>query len=792
MKTNYRFYINENIKLILQPHDNLLAIFGIILGIFLLVFPLISFLSSDPFYWNATRPQFIHGLIELLILIVFCWWALSSPKKNIAYLVFGIIVLVYSRRHAIDLAIAINLLYLEGFLAFGTVINRLLLHQELDSTIFRRSTSLVLLFITGLMTWSAIMWIAGLIGFGTLPIVQTLTVIILGISLLLTNRHDRFIYHIYRFSLKLTGWSSLFTAILITITLGLFARTNVVMHYDSLWYGLRLDRVFFGEGTPFDSLGLSAVVYYYPKLYEMILSPMSTFGDFSILLGVSILFWVILLIAIYSLLSQINLNLQEKIIATSVIGTIPVILNMAIATKGEIIETLFLIMAMGQLISFYETQQNLQYSSNLKSAGTNVLLFLGFLLLAFSTRPSNLIYVIYLIILFIIVAITGRLRNFFIKNQTGNFSSTDTDNVIFSWYFFFIILISTTLIQYRTFSQIGVFYVAPEQVLKFQSYFGLIPNFPFGKLPEWPSTEQLIGLSIPSVLNVLAKIILYPANLGNIRIAWVSNVWVWLLVMAIANRTFQKDSKLLALDSGIIAGLSIMGSIFLVFLIMLYAKSKGGDGNYYIGATVSLIILGFYIGRHIISKTPFIVVLLLFVLCNFTISFFSAGWATGTKSFDLNFRRSPFDQSSQTMERLSQVNLSEIANFLADEPNAVRVIGFTPQPVSFLLPKRYEPIQNLAWSIPWIFNSADSFIDYLRLAKIQFIVLPKNIDTAFYSSKLNNRNTEFKKTWSNSDFKKLWDTIEKSNNYYLLNKQFDTTEYEIWRFNDLSIKKTRD
>nr|MBZ4202308.1 hypothetical protein [Methylovulum sp.] len=436
------FHTDEQSITLTLSKNNLFAIVGFFLGIIFIAVPIIGFLTNSGFYGNATSLRFIHGLIELSFLMIFCWWALISKYKFIAKFIFGVLVLAYLRRHAIDLAITIDLLYIEGFLAFGVIINRFALHKGFDFADSRRSITLILLFTTGLMTWSTIVWTVGLIKIGTLPVVQCLTVFILGISLLLTDWRDRFVYHTYSFIRNMSGWSNaFFMAILITTVLGLFARTNVVADFDSIWYGLRLNDNFFGDGaTPFDSLNLSTFVYYYPKLYEMILSPMSNIGDFSTILGVSVFFWILLLVASYGFLIQFGFDLQKRIIVVSVIGTIPAILNMSTSTKGELIQALFFVMAIDQLVSFYKSQKINQGQKNhiIKSNISIILLFFSFMLLTISTRPSSLIYVALITILFILVVIKNFLGMKTIVMNDSLSSNGNKSDLLYARFFFLI------------------------------------------------------------------------------------------------------------------------------------------------------------------------------------------------------------------------------------------------------------------------------------------------------------------------------------------------------------------
>ena len=63
----------------------------------------------------------------------------------------------------------------------------------------------------------------------------------------------------------------------------------VVSGFDPWWYGLRGEYVLVAGGSVFKSLDLVAPVNYYPKLYELLLIPVSGLHDTSVIEGISIM-----------------------------------------------------------------------------------------------------------------------------------------------------------------------------------------------------------------------------------------------------------------------------------------------------------------------------------------------------------------------------------------------------------------------------------------------------------------------------------------------------------------------
>ena len=88
----------------------------------------------------------------------------------------------------------------------------------------------------------------------------------------------------------------------------LAARTNVVSGFDAWWYGLRGKYVLVAAGSVFKSLDLVAPVNYYPKLYELLLIPVSGLHDTSVIEGISIV-----VLALFALTCMALLRLSSSV-----------------------------------------------------------------------------------------------------------------------------------------------------------------------------------------------------------------------------------------------------------------------------------------------------------------------------------------------------------------------------------------------------------------------------------------------------------------------------------------------
>jgi len=279
-----------------KRHQNFLLPLLLIVGtlIFVMV-PTWQLIVDGPFSWHILQPQFWQGGIEAIALIALLCGTqlLARPALRLALSV--LIAEIYLRRYAIDASVAIDVAYFELAIGLGAFLTRLVGAQKPDSVL-----GYLRCFVLGLCVWSACAWIASAFGFGTLHDLRWLTLLLLPFALAARSRP--WIAFVHERIARMPRAARVSAATLAGWMLVLSARSNLAFDYDALWYGLRGDYVLVGGGSVFASMGLTAPVHYYPKLYELFLIPLSGLGNSSVISGITLLILTLIAAAAWDLL----------------------------------------------------------------------------------------------------------------------------------------------------------------------------------------------------------------------------------------------------------------------------------------------------------------------------------------------------------------------------------------------------------------------------------------------------------------------------------------------------------
>ncbi len=158
--------------------------------------------------------------------------------------------------------------------------------------------------IAGIVLWSLGAWTLSAFGFGSLKILRLYT-LVLAVPAFAARQTPLSVFLGRRFA-TLGGSERAAVAALGAWFLCLAARTNLVSGFDAWWYGLRGEYALVATGSVFKSLDLVAPVNYYPKLYELLLIPVSGLHDTSVIEGISIGVLVLFALTCMELLKAIR------------------------------------------------------------------------------------------------------------------------------------------------------------------------------------------------------------------------------------------------------------------------------------------------------------------------------------------------------------------------------------------------------------------------------------------------------------------------------------------------------
>jgi hypothetical protein len=667
------------------------ALLYLIAALFILM-PIASFLFKGPFRWHVMQPEAWQGALELLVLFLLLYFTFFIKSKPVKYLAFLLSLEIYARRHGVDFSIVMLFLYIQGIFSLGWIVL-----TWSNVTLSKNEDKLYVGFFSGVCIWSLILWIASLVGFGAVEVIRLITICVLGVAIfisrspLLTN-----VLATWLFVKKTT--ERICVVIASVVFVGLFAKISSAntINYDSMWYGLQLEKSMVGEGSIFTNQGLVAVVHYYPKLYELLLLPFAGLGSMSLLMGLSVFFLLALIITCYSVLRQFRVNKTLSMLIVVMITTVPALGSVAMTTKGDVFAAWLGMVAVLSFLRFYNTKLDVYFYMSVSA-----------LLLAPLARLSVIPYVTLVLVFLIYYLFTFRAQAECKKTQ--------------SWIVYVLPLtafIVALFVLGRSIAVSGVPFVAPPQLVKMAGLFGLTVEYPVGGSPESVSSAMPIIWTVWSYL-------FNPANIGIMLITWIGNSWLFILVLALFVSKVRK--KMLV---GIESMLLYIGLLFpLVIFLSNVPPSRGVDGNYFIYPIACIYILS---GLHInakfnVSKKLLSGLFLAFSISSSLITYVTADWGPGTRSYDFVYDRVPFELASKEKFIFQDKDNADLLKYFKTRKANSRVIGLNipvGNGVGWLLPVRFEPLEIIHWSRPEITKNDTEFEKYLKFAQIDHFIVP--------------------------------------------------------------------
>ena len=681
----------------------------IVAGIAGLLLPVANLAMPDRILaWHILQPGFVQGGIELAVLAVLLWkcFALRHAWASWAALAF---IGLYLRRHHVDLPALMALLHLELLLALGAGIMRSTGRapaQGLDDVLRP--------FLVGSAAWIALVIGLSLLGVGR-PVDLKIAAGLLLIPVLIWGRTRPLCLRGWH-ALRMQRGVSLLVAVgILMVLLGWLARTNNITGYDPLWYSLRPQYVLAPEHSFFDETGLVSPVYYFPKLYELLIAPLSAFRDvsypFAFGAGVLGLFGI----TVWRFGRALGVDRQLMLIGTLATITIPAIGNTALSTKSDVAASLLVLL--GALWAWNAIRRHR----------------LGELCWAFAAlalaSACKLIALPYAAALALGAALMVRFDGR--DHSTRAWQKPDR----LDWSVAGLASLAALVVHARTWWLAGVPTIGPEPLMSLWRWLGMDMREPIGTL-SWLKAQNW-----PDVPAQIYEILFAPSDLPHIIVSWTGNVWLWLMLAGTGFWWIGRSRRRLsdALPAPMMALLTpvlLTGAFLAVGVGHMF---RGGDGNYLIIPIACAMLAGLmFAGRTAKEWSAARAVLLAMLLASsamqFTYSFANSHWGEpGTRRFDLNFKRSTFDSKHMRSAILSQAQVDDIAAALAGKPADYRVVGYVETgEVGFWLPTRYEPIEALAFSRPEYLMTAASFRRFLEIARIDALILPLGPEPALH------------------------------------------------------------
>ena len=656
---------------------------------------------EGPFGWHIRQPAFWQGGIELIVLAALIGVALYALKAWYRFAVVLVLCELYARRHGVDLAILITLFYYEGIAALGTLILNRLGRSGLSDT-----EKCLFGIMLGTLTWCCIEWILSALGPGSVCDLQIAALVVLGASLLLLRRLP-VLSCVFSHVGRRDRTGVLLGAFVCTIVLMLFAKASVSIDYDSLWYGVRGDRVLVAAGSVFKGLGLVSNVHYGPQAYELLLVPLTGLRSVTAILGFSAWCWVSLGVCLYSITERLQWHPKVRLVAVTIALVTPAVMNIAITAKGDV---------MGATWVFCAAYATIGYSQTRDRTWLVVAFFAALVATAF--RMSVFIYAGVAGIFALSLMAIALLR----RERT-----TDRVNTLANATWIWLSLASLVLfalVTLRTYLLAGVPISEVSSLVNLAGRLGLDLKFPAGgPAPVYPAVNSDIG-------SLLLDFLFRPAKLPHIIIGWTGAAFAYFLLIgfALGRRRLER-----------VRGASILWLLAALFPLLLTLVSfpiRGGDGNYFIVPILSMVLLGvgmcgeILYGRDAVGRTLGWIAGL-FVVSSVTVALMTGSWGPGTRAWDLDFSRSVHDYKQRANHAIDRAGLQQIDGYLKHLRVDTRMVGIipldshNPLPGSWL-PVRYEALKNVAWTRPGYVHSASSIAAFLLVDDIRFVVLPRD------------------------------------------------------------------
>lgn len=656
--------------------------------------------------WHIGQQSYRDGVIEAFVLFGLLLLAAFAPRRAPGLALGAAAVAVYLRRHHVDAPALAALVYFEALFACGALALRALSapRDDIDDRIVQ--------FVAGLATIALVLLAVSLAGYGR-PRDLLVAGFLLSIASLAAARRVPATFDAIRAGARLDGPARALAVALFTWVLVLLARTNHTVGYDALWYGFRPEFVLAPERSLFDETGLVAPVFYFPKLYELVVMPLSGANDFSFALAFGVLLLGFAAFAAHAFARRFGASPAFALAAAALVATLPAIANQALAPKPDLLAGVLVVVAAS---CFHRGIVTRDAGALLIGAAAGAL--------AIQAKLVAIPYVGTLVLATLALVLALRVR--------GDRASWRPPGRA-AWGVFVLSLVVTLVLTARTFVLTGVPTIGPDVLMRLWTALGFELKDPVTTL-DWTRPQDP-----GEVPRLVLDMLLFPTRLPHIVITWTGNAWLWLAGFALVSTLVLRRRA--RVDVGALALVAPVLAVGMVLALGVAYHYRGGDGNYLIAplalGSIATVAVAASVLRGVVplERLAFsgVVAASLF---HMLFSFANASWSMpGTRALDADFARSPIDTRTMRRDALVAAGLAEFEEYLRRAPRALRVIGYAaPEEQAHWLSARYESLETLNYLRPDLVYDAAGFGRLLRVAKIDVVLLPKEYDPRLHSS----------------------------------------------------------
>lgn len=581
-----------------KSHNYLLVVFIILIALTFQIIPFFNIFITGPLAWHIQKFRYMEGLLHLSglgIIAIACLYFLKE-KKTLSFILVGILAALFLNHYNSLFSSLLAVVYFEIILSTGNIINKLLFKHHSKIYSFYKS------FLTGILFLAFIFILLSILNVGSINNIKSVTYSS-GLILILLNKKNLatliFIKKIKKLSFKETiPMVGIFLVILMQ-----FAKGSVSFDYDSLWYGLRPHQVLIPNNSFFENIGLLQFVYYYPKLMELILLPVSFANEYSFIYAGNTMLFGILAMVIYNFSVLLGANRIYGLLITLAIITIPTVANLASTSKTDIFTTLLLLMS---LFLFFKS---LHYNNG------DVAFAIIALILSTGMKATSYMFMPSMVIAIVILSIRNRARiTQYIPHRNDYFLV-----------FLAMLLIFVTYL--RTYLITG--FPSYPFAVNFWRKIGFVGNFPFNYFEQY--TKGIFSLDIKHTLIGFFDYFFNPVDMVHVICSWPGNFTLFLFLLSFFYLFNAKKVKLLY----VLLPFLFTFSVFLVLFINKYTRIYGGDGNYLLFPIILISIFLFsIINRNFKLQKVQVLILSFFIFSQFFTTYYTHwSWKAGFEKF---------------------------------------------------------------------------------------------------------------------------------------------------------------
>ncbi|QGQ98483.1 hypothetical protein EHS13_28175 [Paenibacillus psychroresistens] len=676
----------------------MIGIICIFIAILFQIIPYNKLILNGVFKYPSNQIGTIQSGIEFLCLLILFFGMSFIKNRNKFVISFLVVIFLFLLFHQVLLAAVLGIVYFEIIIMFGSFIFKILSINSKDG--IRKYLDF---FIVGLTIWCFLAIVLSFAGYGNINCLRVLTIFIALISFI-NHKCIPLVFCIVK-EISISNILERLFQLFITLTILVqYGKLTNVIDFDSMMYGLRPEYVLFGESSFFDNLGYVLFPYYYPKLFELFLAPLSNLDSFSFIYSGNVFVLILLTLTIYIFIRENGSKKIEALIVTSVTISIPMVSNMASTAKPDLFNALIIVLA-----TFY-------FWNWIKTNNFNSLI-LGLIgsTISLSIKFNSFLFVPLIIFgVFILRLINNKYEiKYYKKIKTNNYP------IISILILSFLVLLG---VCYRTFILTG--YPIFPLLSNLWGIIGFKLKYPFLNLNIVPTNS----LNFMEIIKHWYHLVLDPNKYSNFAMIWPGNLYIFLLIITtlLSFMHFNKKNYKLFF---------VVLPMFIAFIYFLTTAAKGGDGNYYLAPVILIIVtlikplleFNWEIKRLILAC------LILFIpLQLFLVLVSHSSWTPGMSKLTISGLK--LWSSSKTEKHIvfQDIGLLEIEKYLETNNKAnSRCIGYGPDGIMHQLSCGFEYIPHVVMAYggnSTIGNNRENFLNYLEWGHIRFIIRPKAMD----------------------------------------------------------------